>query len=73
MSGLPSASGAPSTLASLHPGAQTLLPGASQREQDLIQRELYSRACMDPSFAHQVFINLPLALSAARLLLSIKF
>ncbi|PVD36915.1 hypothetical protein C0Q70_03908 [Pomacea canaliculata] len=52
--GLPSASGAPSTLASLHPGAQTLLPGASQREQDLIQRELYSRACMDPSFAHQL-------------------
>lgn len=51
LSGLPTG---PSSLASLHPSAQQLLPGASSREQELLQRELYSRAYMDPAFAHQL-------------------
>lgn len=50
MAGLPSGSGTPSSLSSLHPAAQAL----NSREQELLQRELYNRACMDPALAHQV-------------------
>ncbi|KAL8585332.1 hypothetical protein ACOMHN_067022 [Nucella lapillus] len=56
MAGLPSASATPTSLASLHPASQAaLLPGATSREQaELLQRELYSRAYMDPALAHQL-------------------
>lgn len=53
LSGLQTSSAPPSSLASLHPSAQPLLQ-ASSREQELLQRELYSRAYMDPALAHQL-------------------
>ena len=66
MAGLPSGSGTPTSLASLHPGSQPpLLHGASSREQaELLQRELYSRAYMDPTLAHQVPIIVSLVTPA---------
>ncbi|KAK7486143.1 hypothetical protein BaRGS_00022609 [Batillaria attramentaria] len=54
LSGLQSSSATPSSLSSLHPSAQPLLHGATSREQELLQRELYSRAYMDPALAHQL-------------------
>ena len=66
MAGLPSGSGTPTSLASLHPGSQPpLLHGASSREQaELLQRELYSRAYMDPTLAHQVPVTVSLVTPA---------
>lgn len=72
MAGLPSGSGTPTSLPSLHPGSQPpLLHGASSREQaEMLQRELYSRAYMDPSLAHQVCVVItvaPIALAVSQL------